>query len=407
MGNANYLAAPLIGATFEIGKATQTVSFGALPVIVVGGTGAISATATSGLAVGINSTTPSVCTVSNGIVTGVATGICIIRATQGGNFYDYFPAASVTQSFNIGVQAAPAMSLAPISLIFASQNIGAPSVGQAVTLSNSGTGPLSIAGISTNGDFAQTNNCGASIAVGANCAIALTFIPTATGTRIGTLSIASNAAGSPHSVSLNGTGTLAVLNISLGQGWNLLGNSLNQPISVATLFGDPNVVSAVWKWDSAIGHWQFFTPMMDAATLQAYVTSKGYGVLSQVGPGEGYWANAKLAATLAAQTGSVFALNRSHLVAGWNLVATGQDVSPTAFNQSLSDVPPAPGIVPQNLTSLWAWDNPANGWYFYAPGLEVKGGTALTDYIAVKGYRDFTQHNKTLGNGTGFWVSRP
>lgn len=34
------------------------------------------------------------------------------------------------------------------------------------------------------------------------------------------------------------------------------------------------------------------------------------------------------------------------------------------------------------------------------------GGTALTDYIASKNYLDFTQRNKTLGNGTGFWVNR-
>jgi hypothetical protein len=31
---------------------------------------------------------------------------------------------------------------------------------------------------------------------------------------------------------------------------------------------------------------------------------------------------------------------------------------------------------------------------------------ALSDYIANKGYLDFTQRSKTLGNGTGFWVNR-
>jgi hypothetical protein len=146
--------------------------------------------------------------------------------------------------------------------------------------------------------------------------------------------------------------------------------------------------------------------MLDATALQTYATGKGYGVLSQIAPGEGYWVNAKVATELAAQTGSAFVLTAAHLAPGWNLVATGQDVTPATFNRSLSETPPSPGVVPQNLTSLWAWDNPANGWYFYAPSLEVQGGTALTDFITSKGYRDFTLHNKTLGSGTGFWVNR-
>ncbi len=49
---------------------------------------------------------------------------------------------------------------------------------------------------------------------------------------------------------------------------------------------------------------------------------------------------AKVAAELAAQSGTAFAL------AAANLVATGLDVSPSTFNRSLSDVPPTPGVVP-------------------------------------------------------------
>jgi cyclophilin family peptidyl-prolyl cis-trans isomerase len=200
-------------------------------------------------------------------------------------------------------------------------------------------------------------------------------------------------------------GAVTVLpELTLVPGWNLLGNGLDQVLVVAT-FGDSNVVNAVWKWDAAASRWLFYSPLLDAAALQTYATGKGYGVLSQITPGEGYWVNAKVAAQLTAQTGSAFVLSAANLVTGWNLVATGQEITPAAFNQSLSATPPAPGTVPQNLTSLWAWDNPANGWYFYAPALEANNGLAA--YIASKGYLDFTQHNKTLGNGTGFWVNRP
>ncbi|PYV35157.1 MAG: hypothetical protein DMG22_03325, partial [Acidobacteria bacterium] len=51
-----------------------------------------------------------------------------------------------------------------------------------------------------------TNNCGASVAVGANCTINVTFTPAATGTRSGTLTVTDNATNSPQTASLTGTG---------------------------------------------------------------------------------------------------------------------------------------------------------------------------------------------------------
>jgi hypothetical protein len=48
------------------------------------------------------------------------------------------------------------------------------------------------------------------LAAGATCAMTVTFTPAATGARAGTLSITDNAAESPHTVSLMGTGISAV-----------------------------------------------------------------------------------------------------------------------------------------------------------------------------------------------------
>ena len=76
-------------------------------------------------------------------------------------------------------------------------------------------------------------------------------------------------------------------------------------------------------------------------------------------------------------------------------------LSPSVFNANLKASLPGTGV-----TTLWAWDNPSSRWYFYAPSLDAQGGSALTDYITSKGYLDFTQGNKTLGKGTGFWVNR-
>ena len=189
--------------------------------------------------------------------------------------------------------------------------------------------------------------------------------------------------------------------LSLPQGWNLLGNSLDQVLSVVSLYGDPASVTSVWKWDVSTFGWQFYTPQMDAATLQTYASGKGYGVLTTINPGEGYWVNAKAQPAAGTQSGTSFALTLVNLAKGWNLVATGIDLTPSAFNANLKA-----SLFGSDVTTLWAWDNASSRWYFYAPLLEAQGGTALSDYIANKNYLNFSSNNKTLGNGTGFWVNR-
>jgi hypothetical protein len=103
--------------------------------------------------------------------------------------------------------AAPTASLSPTSLTFASRNVGTTSAAQTITLSNGGTAALAITSIAATGDYAQTNTCGTSLAASANCTISVTFTPTAAGTRTGTLTVTDNAAGSPQTASLTGTGT--------------------------------------------------------------------------------------------------------------------------------------------------------------------------------------------------------
>jgi len=103
----------------------------------------------------------------------------------------------------------PIASLSPSSLTFGQQDVGATSAPQAVTLSNTGTAPLAISSITTSGDFAQTSNCGGSLAAGTSCTINVTFTPTQIGTRNGTLTVTDNSNGVPGSqqaVSLTGTG---------------------------------------------------------------------------------------------------------------------------------------------------------------------------------------------------------
>jgi len=103
----------------------------------------------------------------------------------------------------------PAASLSPSALTFGSQGVGATSPPQTVTLSNTGGAPIAIAGITTAGNFAESNNCGSSLAPGASCAISVTFTPQQTGSTSGTLALSDNAAGSPQTVSLTGSGVIS------------------------------------------------------------------------------------------------------------------------------------------------------------------------------------------------------
>jgi hypothetical protein len=108
-----------------------------------------------------------------------------------------------------GTAPAPVVSasLSPASLSFGAQAQGTTSAAQKVTLANTGTAALSISGISATGDYSEIDNCGTSLAVSASCIISVSFTPAATGDRAGQLMIGDDAAGSPQSVSLDGTGT--------------------------------------------------------------------------------------------------------------------------------------------------------------------------------------------------------
>ena len=132
----------------------QAISFGAAPAVAVGGTGTVSATATSGLAVTFSSTTPSTCTVSGNIVTGVAMGTCTIAANQAGNA-NYNAAPQVTQ--NIAIQKAN-QTISVITISPATLGVGGTGTvyatatsGLAVSLSSMTTSVCTVSGNTVTG----------------------------------------------------------------------------------------------------------------------------------------------------------------------------------------------------------------------------------------------------------------
>lgn len=118
-------------------------------------------------------------------------------------------AAAISLSGTGAAVPVPAVALAPASLAFGNQTDGVTSPARSITLSNTGTAALSISSITATSGFAVTHNCGASLAAAANCTLSVTFTPAGLGAASGSVSVVSNAAGSPHAVSLSGTGVVA------------------------------------------------------------------------------------------------------------------------------------------------------------------------------------------------------
>lgn len=98
------------------------------------------------------------------------------------------------------------VGLSPGALAFARQVVNTVSTPKTVTVTNRQAVSLAVAGISADGDFRQTNDCGQQLAPGGACKITVTYNPTAVGYASGTLTLTHNAANNPQSVPLSGYG---------------------------------------------------------------------------------------------------------------------------------------------------------------------------------------------------------
>jgi len=95
------------------------------------------------------------------------------------------------------------LSVLPLELDFYTAFYGTTAGPQTVTLTNTGSAALSLVSyVPSSADFAQTNNCPASLSAGASCDVSITFTPSAVGDRSGTLSINHSGQGSPQVISI-------------------------------------------------------------------------------------------------------------------------------------------------------------------------------------------------------------
>jgi hypothetical protein len=249
-GSTQQTAAPTL--------ASETIAFASIAAQTAGTTLVLAATASSGLPVSFASTTPAVCTISGSTASFIASGICTVQATQGGNS-DYAPAAAVAQSIVVNA--------APQSIVFGAMASQAP--GTSLALIATATSGLAVSYASTTSTVCTVSGSTASLVAAGICTIDASqagngiysaATPVVQSFAVGTgLSMCATPASSNPA---GGSGTYSQISIDPGvfgagptTGWtvfafsqeaNLLGPGDPQVLAVA-----PNVVPRAWaKWDT-------------------------------------------------------------------------------------------------------------------------------------------------------------
>jgi hypothetical protein len=101
----------------------------------------------------------------------------------------------------------PVVTLSTQAVPFGRQRLNSTSAAKTLTLTNTGNALLEVRAISTHApDFAQTNDCGPSLAAGASCTIRISFAPQKAGHIEGYVDIDAGTQG-PHKVLMFGDGT--------------------------------------------------------------------------------------------------------------------------------------------------------------------------------------------------------
>jgi hypothetical protein len=137
----------------------------------------------------------------------------VVAEYSGNSTFD----ASTSAAVKVTIEAA-LVTLSPTTITFPATIVGTPDEEHVVTLKNSGTIGLTLSGVRLTGanstSFLDVSGCGTTLAAGDSCSIYVAFDPKKTGTLTGSLTIGDNAANSPQTVALSGTG-LAVPSLTL------------------------------------------------------------------------------------------------------------------------------------------------------------------------------------------------
>ncbi len=120
------------------------------------------------------------------------------------------PTISIVDS-NVFIQAgslsSSSLTFKPTSVDFGNQPVNTTSAAQPITVMNVGTAVVNITSVVASAGFGETDNCVGALPANGTCTIQATFTPTTATAFTGTIMVTDDAADSPQSVALAGTGT--------------------------------------------------------------------------------------------------------------------------------------------------------------------------------------------------------
>jgi hypothetical protein len=171
-----------------------------------------------------------------------------------------------------GVATTQQLTFSQAGLVFPTEPLGSPSPIQTVVIENTGTGTVDISTVTFTGDFSNAfdySDCGSTILLpNSFCNVEVVFSPSAIGLRSGTMVVTSNAAGSPFTVTLTGTGIkptydLALVPSSLTFAPEVVGLTSNALMVTAVNYGDEVITFSpppTTTGDFALSEYYYYCP---------------------------------------------------------------------------------------------------------------------------------------------------
>jgi hypothetical protein len=250
-------------------------------------------------------------------------------------------AGTGTQTVALAGTGGASYTVSQSSIAFGSQPLNSPSAPIPVTVTNSGSQPLAITGItlSTGGTqpYSQSNNCGSSVAVGGSCAINVVFNPTSPGAAPATLAINTNAATS--SITLSGTGTFSVTLTASAQ-------SVSAGVPVTLTWSSAAGASCSASGGNSADNWSATLPDNGSqAVTESAAGNYSYGLMCA---SQGTSANATVAVAVTGSSASTPAVT---LTASASSVDVGQSVTLTWNSQDATSCSGTGGL------SAGSWDS--------------------------------------------------
>ena len=226
LSSANVTANP---TTLAFGSQAQQTTSASQPVVItnVGTTTVTISSIVASANFGETNTCPATLTAGGGTgsncsvavtftptATGTLTGTVTVTYTSAGS--TTVQTATITLTGTGTAATGGTITIAPTALQFGDEGVGSTSQSQTLTVSNTGGTTVTFTSIVTSGDFAGATlaQCPSIAVEGPACTFHITFTPTATGVRNGTITFTDNATGSPQTVTLTGTGVAAVIGIT-------------------------------------------------------------------------------------------------------------------------------------------------------------------------------------------------